>query len=207
MTTATAHLVEEYLDRLEGELRDLSRARRRELVDEIGEHIAAARAELAPGDEAGLRTVLDQLGDPADIAAEARERFGVQPRRGGALEVVALILVLLGGAIIPVLGWLAGVALLWASRAWTVRDKLIGTLVPPGGLASVFFVYFLAGSFRKCDARVVDPASHETVLRCHGGTSGPAGLLLTALLVVLTVAPFVTTVYLARRMRSQRSAH
>ncbi len=27
-----------------------------------------------------MRTLLDRLGDPADIAAEARERFGVQPK-------------------------------------------------------------------------------------------------------------------------------
>ena len=33
---------------------------------------------------------------------------------------------------IPFLGWVVGVVLLWISRLWTTRDKLIGTL---GGLS------------------------------------------------------------------------
>ena len=36
--------------------------------------------------------------------------------------------------VIPFLGWVAGVVLVWVSRRWTTRDKLIGTL---GGLSWV----------------------------------------------------------------------
>ena len=58
--------------------------------------------------------VLDRLGDPADIAAEAwctvLDRRSVE---GGVLEVFALIGLLIGGLVIPVVGWFAGVALLW----------------------------------------------------------------------------------------------
>lgn len=44
-------LVEDYLERLDKELRDLPRSRRREVVDEIAEHISAGREELdAPTD-------------------------------------------------------------------------------------------------------------------------------------------------------------
>ena len=78
MTTEVDALILRYLQDLEGELRDLPANRRQELLDEVGEHIAAARAALDPETEAGVRTVLERLGDPADIAAEARERCGVQ---------------------------------------------------------------------------------------------------------------------------------
>lgn len=51
----------------------------------------------------------------------------------GWLETVALLLLLVGG-FFYVVGWFAGVVLLWLSRVWTRRDKVIGTLVVPGGL-------------------------------------------------------------------------
>jgi hypothetical protein len=50
-----------------------------------------------------------------------------------------VLLLLLGGFLIG-LGWLAGVALLWASPRWDTRDKLLGTLIWPGGLAAVLAV-------------------------------------------------------------------
>ena len=131
MTTEVDALILRYLQDLEGELRDLPANRRQELLDEVGEHIAAARAALDPETEAGVRTVLERLGDPADIAAEARERFGVQrpPARPATpwLEVIALVVL-----VIPFLGWIVGVVLVWMSRLWTTRDKLIGTL---GGMS------------------------------------------------------------------------
>jgi hypothetical protein len=36
------------------------------------------------------------------------------------------------GLIVPVLGWLAGVILLWVSDAWDTREKLFGTFFPLG---------------------------------------------------------------------------
>jgi hypothetical protein len=41
-------------------------------------------------------------------------------------------------------GWLVGVVLLWSSTVWTLRDKLIGTLVIPGGLATALIVIELS---------------------------------------------------------------
>jgi len=93
---------------------------------EVAEHIAAARAGLEPETEAGVRTVLERLGDPSEIAAEARERFGVPrptPGRTPWLEVIAIVLL-----VIPFLGWVLGVVLVWLSRIWSTRDKLAGAL-------------------------------------------------------------------------------
>ena len=79
MNATADKLVERYLKHLEIELDDLPRDRRREIVDEIAGHIAEARTALAHESEAGVRNILEGLGDPADIAADARERFEVQP--------------------------------------------------------------------------------------------------------------------------------
>jgi uncharacterized membrane protein len=134
-------LVYQYLTDLEADLRGLPANRRRELLDEVGQHVTAARAALDPETEAGIRTVLERLGDPADIAAEAHERFGVQaePARPAIpwLELLALsmlvlvpFIILLGmSPLVPFLSWLAGLALLWRSHIWTGRDKRIGTLL------------------------------------------------------------------------------
>ena len=138
MTVTADALVQDYLDRLEGELAAVPRARRREILREIEDHIAAARAEGEGVTEAELRTLLDRLGDPAAIAAEAREDARERPpeRHGGVHEIAAIVLLLVGGFV--VVGWVVGVVLLWISDAWTRRDKLIGTLVVPFGLALPF---------------------------------------------------------------------
>lgn len=192
MTTEVDALILRYLQDLEGELRDLPANRRQELLDEVGEHIAAARAALDPETEAGVRTVLERLGDPADIAAEARERFGVQPPPPRPatpwLEVIAIVLL-----VIPFAGWVVGVVLVWLSRLWTTRDKLIGTL---GGMSWV-----LAGL--------------GTVMTSAGGSravgSAPLGPSETSLMeVVLVAAPFVlpvlAAIYLGFRLRGRGAA-
>lgn len=87
--TVADQLVAEYLARLDAALRDLPAARREELLEQVSEHIATARAEL--GDQAGeaeIRTMLDRLGAPAAIAAEAGQRpaeslESSQPAQGG----------------------------------------------------------------------------------------------------------------------------
>jgi hypothetical protein len=188
MTTEVDALIVRYLQDLGGELRDLPANRRQELLDEVGEHIAAARAALDPETEAGVRTVLERLGDPADIAAEARERFGVQrpPARPATpwLEVIALVLL-----VIPFVGWVVGAVLVWLSRLWTTRDKLIGTL---GGLS-----WIVAGlgtlSISAQGPRAV-------------GSSAPvgpteAGLLEVILFVLPFVLPIAAAIYLGVRLR------
>jgi hypothetical protein len=187
MTTEVDALILRYLQDLEAELHDLPANRRQELLDEVGEHIAAARAGLDPETEAGVRTMLERLGDPADIAAEARERFGVQPPPPRPatpwLEVIALVLL-----VIPFVGWVVGVVLVWLSRLWTTRDKLIGTI---GGLSWVV-------------------AGLGTVMTSAGGSravgSAPLGppetdLLALFLVVIPFVLPIVAAIYLGFRLR------
>jgi uncharacterized membrane protein len=209
MSTTPDKLVERYLKHLDVELDDLPRDRRREIVDEISGHIAEARAALPAETEADVRNILEGLGDPAEIAADAKERFEVtpqpEPRKSGAgaLEIAALIMLLVGGLILPLVGWLIGVVLLWISTAWNTRDKLIGTLVVPGGLGLPLFVGFLAtfsGSGGGC-MEIGPVGSQRAVNTCTDqGTSATEVIAIVALAVLL-LAPIITTAYLAYRVR------
>ena len=49
-------------------------------------------------------------------------------------------MLLIGGIVIPIFGWVIGVVLLWVSNAWNVRDKIIGTVFVPGGLGLSLFL-------------------------------------------------------------------
>ena len=138
MIQTTDELIRDYLDDLDAELAELPRAARREVVAEISAHIDELRSELRSEGEPDVRELLDRVGDPADIAADARERFGIQPRKRTWVEVTALVLLSIGSLVIPVVGWLIGVVLLWISEVWSTRDKLLGTFVIPGGIGGLW---------------------------------------------------------------------
>jgi uncharacterized membrane protein len=192
MKSTTDKLVEEYLERLNRELAGFPRARRRELVDEISGHIAEARAHLETENEAEIRTLLDRLGDPTDIAAEAGERPVPTPARGSGWDVVALILLLIGGVIFPVVGWIIGVVILWASATWTTREKLIGTLVVPFGLALPTFLLTIGTSGGSCSGGV----GIETTCTDSGHVGEILGAILSTGLILASIA---SVIFLARR--------
>jgi hypothetical protein len=65
-------LVHDYLDAVARNLVGVPEDRRRELLTDLADHIAAERADLDDPTEADVRAILDRLGDPALVAAEAR---------------------------------------------------------------------------------------------------------------------------------------
>ncbi len=200
MTRTGDRLVADYLKRLDRALSDLPRDRRRELRDEIASHIAEARADLPHESEADVRALLERIGEPAEIASEARERFGIRRRRTGFVEIAALILLPIGGVVLPLVGWVAGVALLWASAVWTTRDKIVGTLVVPGGLALPLFLAVTPAYSEECGGEV-DPQTGAMTERCTGGPPEWLETLGPILFVLLLAAPLATAIYLAVRMR------
>jgi hypothetical protein len=207
MKSTTDRLVDDYLERLRRELSGLPRDRRRELADEIAAHIAEGRAELASENEAEIRNLLERLGDPAEIAAEERARRGIELRRAGPVEIVALVGLLVGG-FFAVVGWFVGLVCLWVSDAWTTREKLVGTFVVPGGLTLAFLLLTggLGGSEVGCYG-VSDPETGRFVETCEGGPSLATQFFWGAAFVVALVGPVFTTVFLARRMRRPAAAY
>jgi hypothetical protein len=127
-----------------------------------------------------------------------------QPHRQSRMDVLTPIILLVGGLLIPVLGWVAGVALLWTSRAWTRRDKVIGTLVIPGGLTIpvlMLSVGLAAPASEGCGPTTTTPGQGVSVI-CSSSTIALSNLRLVALIVIAFIAPVLTTVYLIRRARS-----
>jgi len=213
MSATSDKLVERYLKHLDVELDDLPRARRREIVDDISGHIAE-RAGLQAETEADVRNILEGLGDPAEIATDARERFEVSPHpqsarsEPGWVEIGALIMLLVGGLVLPVIGWVIGVVLLWTSNAWNTRDKIIGTIFVPGGLGLPLFLGTLAltGSGGGGCVQFGEVGSQPAMNTCTGQGTSTTDVLGIVALVALLLAPIVTTAYLAVRMRRASAA-
>lgn len=179
-------LVDGYLRRLEVELIDLPDESRSEILDEIRGHIAEELGGVANRSDADVMNVLDRLGDPAAIAAEARRdgknrHRAAQGSRVGTLEVLALVLM--------VLAWPAGIALLWISKAWTRREKVLGTFVPPGGYPGVFLVMSTFRWFASMSER--GPGWIEIAV----------GATLFTISLLLIVSPIGIGIYLATRLR------
>lgn len=128
MADSTPEVVRGYLAELESALADVPPAVRSEMVAGVREELSALDAETA------VRRI-QELGDPTFIAAEARaESAPVSPPErleAGWFPVVAAIVVAVGGAVIPVAGWIVGIGMVWASRTWFRWEKWVATLAAP----------------------------------------------------------------------------
>jgi hypothetical protein len=132
-------LVDDYLERLDAAARPLPVTRRRELVDDVREHITEDLARGDRHDEIDVRNVLERLGPPDAIVAveldAARVGAGesamlLRADRGlGVGEVLAVLLLTVGAVVAPVVGPAVGLVLTWASSRWSVRTKAAITLV------------------------------------------------------------------------------
>ena len=102
---------------------------------EITDHINASMQLHPDASEVEIHNLLDRIGQPDDIAAEAlgSPANGVTNLGSDVREIIAVAFLLVG-AFLLVVGWIVGLVLLWTSRVWRLRDKLIGTFLLPGGL-------------------------------------------------------------------------
>jgi len=200
-------LIEGYLARLDTAAGDLPKSARQELIDDMRAHIGEARRREPEETDATVLNILDRLGEPAAVLVDARERLGIrppQPYRTGLLEVAAVILV-------PFV-WPVGVIILWMSPAWHWRDKLIGSLIPPGGymgvaLFGIAFATAHSGSGTTCV--IVTQATGQAIQSGCPAPAGPSFLetAVSVLVVVLFYAlPLITAAYLALRLRWGRRA-
>ncbi len=220
------NVINDYLARLDRAAQALPVDRRTELLAGIREHIDSARAgDQSAGaveGEAATRALLDRLGSPEEIVAAAAEGlepgpgpqtplrppgvgFSAPARRGMALETGAVLLMTAGSVLLPVIGWLIGVVLMWSSDRWTVKEKLTGTFVIPGGLG-VFVLVGLFGVASSCSETTSGSAGGPTVTSgtCDGGSSWTDHLV-APILIVVAVAALAVPFYLLHRARVRAS--
>jgi uncharacterized membrane protein len=200
MTRTRPRAVGEYLRQLERSLKDLPTDRRNEIVAEIEEHIDGRLAELGeePG-EAGIRNVLERLGDPADIADEARDRFAITPVRARWTDTAAVI-----ALPIPFIGWLVGSALVWMSQVWTTREKLIGT----GAIAVTLLLGLVttvasSGGADESTAVPTGPGQDPAGLIPEATDSG-LGILEIVFIASWLLIPLLAAIYLGMKLRRAR---
>lgn len=126
-------LLDDYLKTLGQAARKLPAWQRQLFLDEVAGQIDADLAIGAGADLNRMRAVLTRLGDPDELV-----RAGVTvPDWPAGPELATVLVLLAGGVLVPVIGWLVGVTMLWASPRWRFADKLLATLVWPGGLAGM----------------------------------------------------------------------
>ncbi|MBV9001931.1 MAG: hypothetical protein JO304_22935 [Solirubrobacterales bacterium] len=212
MTEPALHpLADDYLRRLRRAGRRLPPDRLRDLLSEIEAYLSEAIPVGASDDEA--LEVLERLGPPGDIVEAELPAAQPPTDRRGLREWAAVILLPLGGFAFGV-GWLIGLILLWSSRLWTTRDKLIGTLIIPGGLTTApFALGALAGTSSETNcsglATEINPSTGTVIrpgtMHCHpagGGPSTATTVLQITLAVLFVLGPIASAVYLARRARN-----
>jgi hypothetical protein len=191
-------LVRRYLAQLDAALRGVDASRRDEILAEVHGHIEEGRTGLDPDDAASVRTLLDKVGEPAAIAAEA----GEPPPGSRRWDAWAPWLIIFG-PVASGLGWLAGMLILWPSPTWSRRDKLIATFVPPAGLVALFFGLVAAlRATSSCRGQV--PALHASASCTTSGLTFPLGVAIL-LVVVGLAAHLLPPIHLMRTRRQQRS--
>lgn len=208
MTIETDHpAVQAYLERLDRAAAHLAPERRAELRAEIVSHVADAVPPDA--DDALVHEALRRLGPPEDIVAAEQgdhpsaDQPGAEAPTGVAHEVLAVVFLTVG-SVIPVVGWLVGLVLLWTSRLWSTREKLLATLVFPGGPGIGLFVAVPLALFagEACTSvTTVDPvtgAPAQGPETCTGGSGVPPWVT-TAAFVLYVLLPFVVGFLLYRR--------
>lgn len=207
MKNQTTPAVDGYMDELNLCLRDLPRGRREEIIGEIRAHIDAALDDAGQQSPAVIATILDQLGSPEEIAAAARIDAPPQQSRITTRDTITILLLLIGGFVLPLIGWIIGVVMLWTSNAWRTRDKILATLLVPGGLLSGVFavgaipVYSMSGIETTC--RPQDPNFGTGADHCvtTGGPGAGTWTLLTIVVILTIVGPLFTTFWLTRQAR------
>lgn len=186
-------MTDAYLRRLEDEASVLPPAVARDIVSGVREELEG----LTP---AQARERIASLGDPSAIVGAARDELVGVPaapterRDSSAYTILTALAVSIGGVVVPLFGWIAGVGLLWWSRTWTLRDKIVGTLLVPAVLAAAIGVGMAFAAAR--DRELMDMGS--------GLAGGLFAYRHFSLIAGLVVSAIVALAYLLVRARAPR---
>ena len=145
MTDTTPEVTTAYLAQLDAELDQLPAGLHRDIVTGVAEELQGLDAEAAAAR-------IEQLGDPASIAAAARAETPTEmptgtpataaaaaslgsadaPPPGQAFSIAAAVVLIAGSLLVPVVGALAGLLFVSQARAWTRREKAAAWLASVG---------------------------------------------------------------------------
>ena len=131
-----------YLAELEQAAMALPADRRADLLAQISSHLDAELAGATSDDDA--RAVMERLGDPADVVAEAAADLPPAPNqpRSPAAEIVALLLMAIGGFALPLVAPAAGVLVMRTTPRWTeAQVRRSWWILAVGLLAAVGLVW------------------------------------------------------------------
>ena len=65
-------------------------------------------------------------------------------RHDETYDVATVLVLMLGGFVIPVVGWIAGVVMMSANQRWSTGAKWLGTLIWPAVVAVPLLALFVA---------------------------------------------------------------
>ncbi|TVR70905.1 MAG: hypothetical protein EA415_12135 [Sphaerobacteraceae bacterium] len=221
--------ISDYLDRVSAQLGDTPEQERSEILSDLDAHIRdAVGGDVLSASEADVLNVLERLGNPSEVAREARGVRGhyqqtppssnpywaEQRKTPGALEVGAIVL--------TALFWPIGLLLAWVSARWKTRDKAIATVFP---LASGLILLALAiagavgystsgesvsvvseqpesGSSAPQDPAQTEPRSPAEISEPSDGSGiGSRFLAVVGFLLGVIAGPFIGAVYLAVKLQ------
>lgn len=137
MTDAeTARLREDYLARLDAQMRSLPHGVASEIragiVEELQGLDAAATAERIAqlGDPAVIAYAASAEASPAPVATAAPPAPSRPATATRAFAIVAALALGFGGIVLPIVGWLIGAVLVGFSGLWRTWEKIVAILVP-----------------------------------------------------------------------------
>lgn len=140
MSTTESPLVDNYLRRLRAALAGLPADRRREIIEEVAQHIAEARLQLEQDSQEGddaIRAILGQLGDPDVIAADALDaERGSAAAAGPPRLVRAAVWLMCAGAAVSLAAAIADIATRSELRAVIARTPMARNLIGTAATAT-----------------------------------------------------------------------
>lgn len=205
--------VRNYLATIEARLAQLPSEQSEEIMFGVREHIAEA---IERGGQSTAE-ILAGLGSPDDIAAGMADAGAQAPgpvqqlpsyqfqqlpqpaprHQASTLWVVATCILLPFGAFMAGVGWLFGVAGLWMGTRWKTWEKIVGTVVLPGGLFGSMFllstgVWQSSGSTSSVSVSPMDGSTTPM----DAGTNPLIPAFPTVAAIIVILLPIAVAVYL-----------
>ena len=120
-------ILSRYLKEIEDKLGELSFAAREEFIAEIRSHLLEKWESVERKTEESLLQVIAEFGDPQEITEDYLGKFAGETKPQGSYPPTWLVVALTAFI------WPVGIILAWLSPAWSLRDKVIATLIPALG--------------------------------------------------------------------------